>query len=62
MGWGHLKIFASRTTGPEKLIFTRNLPNIVKIEVVHIRKKSLKKNFFRTSRSISIKLRTIILA
>jgi hypothetical protein len=31
IGWGHLKIFFSRITGPEKLIYTRKLPDVVQI-------------------------------
>jgi hypothetical protein len=30
IGWGHLKIF-SRTTKPEKLRFTKKLPEILQI-------------------------------
>jgi hypothetical protein len=29
MGWGHLKIFFSRTTEPEEVIFTGKLSNIM---------------------------------
>jgi hypothetical protein len=29
MGWGHLKIFFSRTTEPEELIFTGNLSDVM---------------------------------
>jgi hypothetical protein len=31
LGWGHFKIFFSRTTEPEDLIFTRKLSAIVQI-------------------------------
>jgi hypothetical protein len=33
MGWGHLKIFFSRITGPEKLIFTWKLSDILENQV-----------------------------
>jgi hypothetical protein len=29
MGWGHLKIFFSRTTEPEELIFTGKLSDVM---------------------------------
>jgi hypothetical protein len=29
MGWGHLKIFFSRTIGPEEFIFTWELSHIM---------------------------------
>jgi hypothetical protein len=29
MGWGHLKIFFSRTTGPEEVIFTGMLSDVM---------------------------------
>jgi hypothetical protein len=31
-GWGHLKIFCSRTNGPEKLKFTQKLSGIIKLQ------------------------------
>ena len=33
IGWCHLKIFFSRTDGPEKLKFIWKLPDIVEIQV-----------------------------
>jgi hypothetical protein len=34
LGWGHLKIFFLRTTGPEKLRFTGKFPNIMQNKFV----------------------------
>ena len=34
IGWCHLKIFFSRTTGPEKLRFIWKLPHIVEIQIM----------------------------
>jgi hypothetical protein len=74
IGWGHLKIFYSRTTKPEKLRFTLFFFKFVQIMVhwvwggatigktiftyVDIGKKSLKIFFSRTSRHIAIKIGT----
>jgi hypothetical protein len=34
MGWGHLKIFFSKITGPEELKFTRKLFDILENQVI----------------------------